>query len=86
MRPAEVLRYLKTTADEDIDIVIADGPDATEAGADLALDEADDIVLIDAVGAPSGGDARSKALSAAADKLRVMVRFDGIGQPQRKIA
>jgi uncharacterized protein involved in exopolysaccharide biosynthesis len=84
MRPAEILGYLCDTADENIDVVICDGPDAADIDAELILGKADDLILIDAHSAPFDGAARLTALGAAAAKLRATVRFDEVSQPRRK--
>ena len=84
IRVPEMLDYLRDAADQNIDLVICDGPDAAETGADFILGKADDIVLIDAQAASPTGAARGAALDAAAAKLRATVHFDEVAQPRRK--
>ena len=85
MRPAEILGYLRDMDDDSIDIVICDGPDGAETDAGSIFDKADDIILIEAQGAPVAGGPRSTALGAAAAKLRAIVRFEEASQARRRI-
>jgi uncharacterized protein involved in exopolysaccharide biosynthesis len=79
MSPLEAVDYLCAAADEDIDVVVCDGPGVDDPDAEAIFATADDIVLLDA-----DGDPQSDMLGEASRKVRAIVRFEEVAQISRK--
>jgi uncharacterized protein involved in exopolysaccharide biosynthesis len=84
LRPVEALAYLRGAAEENIDIVICDGPTVSEADAASMLEAADDIILVDADDLDAKATAERLGLGAAEAKLRAIVRFEEASEVRRK--
>jgi uncharacterized protein involved in exopolysaccharide biosynthesis/Mrp family chromosome partitioning ATPase len=84
MRATEVLQYLRTTADEAIDLIICDGPDAAEVESAEVVGIVDDIVAIDEGRSPSDSRPTAARSVSGGAKLRAIVRFDESAEVERK--
>jgi uncharacterized protein involved in exopolysaccharide biosynthesis/Mrp family chromosome partitioning ATPase len=84
MRPIDVLQYLRATADEAIDLIICDGPDAAEAEAADVIGVVDDIVAIEERRSASDGRPMPARPISERAKLRAIVRFDDSAEVERK--
>jgi uncharacterized protein involved in exopolysaccharide biosynthesis/Mrp family chromosome partitioning ATPase len=82
--PVEALNYLLNAAEEELDLVICDGPGVSDPDSAAILSKVDDIILLEADSPALDGESQLTPLGPAAAKVRAIVGFDASLSVQRR--